>query len=75
MSQYDTKIIYVKGSDNTVADALSCFPCNTTTEAAENIAHHPYNHNNEGSPGIIPSIFSMVGNNPQDSAKALSHSQ
>lgn len=75
MSQYDAKIIYVKGGDNTVADVLSCLPCNTTTEAAENIACHLYDycHNDEGSPGIIARIFSMVGNNPQNSAKVLSY--
>ena len=38
MSQYNAKIIYVKGGDNTVADALSRLPCHTTSESAEETA-------------------------------------
>lgn len=38
MSQYDAKIIYVKGKDNMVADTLSRLPCQPTTNDAKNIA-------------------------------------
>ena len=34
LSQYDGKIVYVKGQDNSVADALSRIPINLTTESS-----------------------------------------
>jgi hypothetical protein len=43
MSQFDAKIVYIKGDENTVADALSRFPSPKTLEEAENVARHPYN--------------------------------
>jgi hypothetical protein len=41
---YDCKFVYIKGSDNTVADALSRYPNKhvTTPEKAELTACHPY---------------------------------
>ena len=44
MSQYDAKIIYIKGEDNTVADTLSRLPCESTEEYAEQNAKHPYSY-------------------------------
>ena len=44
MSQYDAKIIYVKGKDNMVVDALSRLPSQPTTNDAENTARHPYDY-------------------------------
>ena len=44
MSQYDAKIIYIKGEDNTVADALSHLPCESTEEYAEQNTKHPYSY-------------------------------
>jgi len=41
MSQYNAKIIYVKGEDNTVADALSCLPMFMNAEVN---AKHAYSH-------------------------------
>jgi len=41
MSQYDAKIVYVKGEDNTVADALSRLP--TPPDAKVNV-RHAYSH-------------------------------
>ena len=45
MSSYDCKFVYIKGEDNTVADALSRFPslpC-ASSDTAEASACHPYN--------------------------------
>jgi hypothetical protein len=44
LSQYDGKIVYVKGEDNTVADALSRLPvsCSTTSTTAEGSAQPIY---------------------------------
>ena len=41
MSQYDAKIVYVKGKDNTVADALLWLP---TYAQAKAEAKHTYSH-------------------------------
>lgn len=35
MSQYDAKIMYIEGDDNSVADALSRLPCEEATDTAE----------------------------------------
>ena len=47
MSIYDCKFIYIKGPDNTVADALSQYPSTNVgnTVLAESNAQHPYNTN------------------------------
>jgi len=42
MSQFDTKIVYIKGEENTVADVLSHFPMPEMLTTAENAARHPY---------------------------------
>ena len=51
LSIYDCKFVYVKGSDNTVADSLSRYPISnvTTTQDAESTATHPYSflHNSK----------------------------
>ena len=41
MSQYDTKIMYVRGENNMIADALSCLPVNAweRLEAAATYAY------------------------------------
>ena len=46
MAIYNCKFIYIKGEDNTVADALSRYPHNSITDRAETerLAHHPYNY-------------------------------
>ena len=41
MSQYDTKIVYVKGEDNMVTDTLSQLPTYVQAEAE---AKHAYSH-------------------------------
>ena len=42
MSQFDMKIIYIKGEDNMVANVLSRLPYSTSSHEAEALAHHPY---------------------------------
>jgi len=45
LSIYDCKFVYIKGIDNSVADALSHYPCTYIPDAAiiENSVYHPYN--------------------------------
>ena len=47
LSAYDCKFVYIKGSDNTIADALSRYPSIVTTDnkQVEGRARHPYNTN------------------------------
>ena len=75
MSQYDAKIVYVKGEDNTVADALSRLPSHATTDDAENSAHHPYDYcpDDIDSINIVASIFCPEFSTPQESAHSLAH--
>ena len=44
LSSYDCKFVYVKGQDNTMADALSRYPISHTDceQIAQHNAHHPY---------------------------------
>jgi len=44
MSQYDAKIVYIKGDDNCVADALSQLLTEDTLTEVESIAQHPYSY-------------------------------
>ena len=48
LSIYDCKFVYIKGCDNSVADALSQYPCTfvKNTMLAKSSARHPYNTNN-----------------------------
>ncbi|EDR10481.1 uncharacterized protein LACBIDRAFT_316917 [Laccaria bicolor S238N-H82] len=41
LSQYDARIVYIKGDNNNIADALSCLPVSdsTSTDAS---TRHPY---------------------------------
>ncbi|EDR00599.1 uncharacterized protein LACBIDRAFT_313293 [Laccaria bicolor S238N-H82] len=42
LSQYDARIVYIKGEDNNVANTLSCLPVSDST-SADASARHPYN--------------------------------
>ena len=44
MSQYDARIVYIKGEENSVADALSRLPCEDTHDEAIRHAQHPYSY-------------------------------
>jgi hypothetical protein len=69
MSAYDCKFVYIKGSDNTVADALSrlpSLPC-TSSDCAEANASHPYNSSTPQNPVLTcPSH-----NNPMSAIASL----
>ena len=75
MSQYDAKIIYVKGEDNTVADALSRLPSQPTTNDAENTTQHPYDYCPDDMviPTAIAHVFCPELNGPRESAHSLAH--
>ena len=69
MSQYDAKIVYVKGEDNTVTDALSQLP---TYEQAEAEAKHAYSHcSTDEEDNIVASVF-VPAYSPCSAAFALS---
>ena len=69
MSQYDAKIVYVKGEDNTVANALSWLP---TYEHAEAGAKYAYSHcSTDEEDDMVASIFAPA-NSPYSAAFALS---
>jgi len=73
MSQFDTKIVCIKGDNNTVADALSRFPSAKTFAEAEKSTQHPYrfceddDHSASVSSIIMPSLCS-----PWETAMSLS---
>jgi len=72
MSQFDAKIIYIKGEDNMVADALSRLPYSTSLHEAEALAHHPYHFcPDNDTDGMIASIFECTTLGPYDTAMSL----
>ena len=48
MSQYDARIVYIKGKENSMADALSCLPCEDAHDEAERHTQHPYSYCEDG---------------------------
>ena len=69
MSSYNCWFVYIKGKDNTVADALSCLPslsC-STSELADAAASHPYNSSSLGN----PVLSCPDGNNPMSTIASL----
>ena len=69
---HDAKIIYIKGDDNTVADALSRLPHNSTSEEAEQSTRHPYSYCDDNELlEVIASIWNADYSGPFESATAL----
>lgn len=74
MSQFDSKIIYIKGENNTVTDALSHLPYTTSSHDAESSARHPYHFcPDDDTNGMIASIFDCTTPNPLFTATSLSN--
>lgn len=72
MSQFDAKIIYIKGENNTVADTLSRLPYTTSSSEVESSAKHPYSFcPDDDTDGIIASIFECEEPGPLTAATAL----
>jgi len=80
MSQFDAKIVYIKGEDNTVADALShlqspesCIPSPEMLTVAENSARHLYNFcGDDDNETVVASIISPCLWGPWKAATHLS---
>ena len=69
LSIYDCKFVYVKGCDNSVADALSRYPTTPVSNPtdAETTAIHPYNSLN-----TIRPVFNILHHrNPYDSPLSM----
>jgi len=72
MSQFNARIVYIKGEDNSVADALSHLPCLQSATDAENSACHPYTFCADDDAGdAIASIWATDSHGPLDMALAL----
>lgn len=70
MSQYDAKIMYIKGNKNTVADALSQLPCDDTLENAEWTAQHPYDYCEDKHPHVT-CIWPAKSHTPWEAVMSL----
>ena len=70
MSQYDAKIVYIKGDDNSVADSLSWLPCEEATNEAECTAWHPYSYCDDEHP-YIACISSNLAHTLWEAATSL----
>jgi len=74
MPQFDTKILYIKGEDNTVANALSRLPYSTSSHEAEASACHPYHFcPDDDTKGMITSMFECTMPGPYDAAMSLAN--
>jgi len=72
MSQFDTRIVYIKGEDNSVTDALSRLPCLHSATDTENSARHPYTFcADDDASDAITSIWATDSHGPLDTALAL----
>ena len=71
LSIYDCKFVYVKGSDNTVADALSRYPqvIVSSSNEAESSALHPYTTSEKSSHNVL--VHPSPQNSPLATIAAL----
>jgi len=75
MSQFDAKIVYIKGEDNCMADALSRLPDNTVSSSVEQKMQHPYTFcEDDNAECMITSIALPTNYGPWESVKVLSAS-
>jgi len=73
MSQFDAKIVYIKGKENSVADALLCMPSPDTLKQADGTALHPYTFcEDDNNSSTVTSIIMPCLCGPWESATQLS---
>ena len=71
MSHYDAKIVYVKGEDNTLADALSCLPADAQ-EQLENMVANAYAYcPDDAEEDVITAVVPTSGDTAYSLASAL----
>ena len=73
MSQHDAKIIYIKGDDNCVADALSRLPTDKALTDTENVAQHPYSYCSDDNDTLhaVATLYSVYTHTPMETATSL----
>ena len=73
MSQYNAKIVYIKGDDNCVADVLSCLPTDSALTNAENVARHPYSYCSDDNDPLhaVATLYSDYTHTPMETAISL----
>ena len=72
LSQFNAKIVYIKGDENSVADALSHMPTDTDSSTANTFAQHPYDFcKDDDTLCIVASISSQMPQGPWEMMKAL----
>ena len=73
MSQYDAKIVYIKGDDNCVADTLSRLPTDSALTNAENVARHPYSYCSDDNDPLhaVATLYSDYTHTPMETAISL----
>ena len=73
MSQYDAKIVYIKGDDNCVADALSRLPTDDALSEAETKAKHPYSYCSDEEDPLhsVATLHSNAFHTPLEAATSL----
>jgi hypothetical protein len=72
MLQFDAKIIYIKGDNNLVAKALSCYPMSHSAEEAKQTTQHPYSFcADDDTDNFISSIWPTAMHGPWESVKSL----
>ena len=71
MSQYDASIVYIKGEENSMVDALSRLPCEDAHDEAIRHAWHPYSYCEDDN-NHIAVVWSNDDNSALTAATSLS---